>query len=1085
MQRTKYEIRSMKLNITKIALSILTILICCNISAQTSTDVNVRSQLDNMFEDLDKSRIPTGFLLDYAIDLLDIELYNGLELTEQNYVSRTVFDDIVKSIQSAAIRTHSITTNYEQILNEFGSTISNDIVNLKYTLFKYNYITSDALTENKIAYDESTGKVSDVYVDGAWINPYGIRPLFAFSPSAMFCTNPSVTYQFTDTPALRNVGILNVWFDAGDGTGYRAINKTAASIVVNYTTSGDKILKLRVRTTSGEVFESHAKISIFDEIGHGNLSDANTGDTQLREKHDFSNYGVSATVSWYSQQGQDIRKPIIVVEGFDPLELAHLLNNRDLEMGFTAYYKKKDYFTSGMCQSYGYDYIYVDWGNSLADIRTNAMLLIDIINWINDRKAEVGSIEKNIIIGQSMGGLITRCALTTMENNRDDHQVSTFVSHDVPHLGANIPLGLQYLLQQLLCFIHGEQCLVNIERLMSNKDFSDIEEAAYNIVNSTSAKQMMYQYLSPEQSVTTAYHDEWQNQLAEFGFPKGDYGEDIENLSIVNGRVYKYDDYLVDSKHFFTFDGSAKSHIFTNFKYWLLKIFFDKLPISDMLNIEWDEFDTGYSSIGSSNLTVKAEVNPTLKDSSNNGLLSSIDVKFVKKYMWLKSIEKEYDLFTSYCYAPSLDFHYDEYPGSVYSTSEEMEFPYSFTNSSFTNFSGQFAQLFTFIPSASALCIQNENGLLPIDYKRDYYSDPPIPNDETPFDSYYLHKYTSKHISLDNTEEQIISPVDWIITHANMSIDGPRYIVDEAQYSICGYDGTIEWSSSNDLIASIDATGKLTSNGRGLITITAQNYDNGILYRKTKDVVVGFPDVVISKIYNTNIGYKFSAKAIDEKSQELLDKLISEETLLYEWSVIDDNGNISTTITSDNYINFLPSDDEFVTVAVRLIDGNGNKSVTKSLYTNLQAPFLVTYKFVIIDRLGNPYFVLHNNGYEMGLPSHDLNVIFRELILNSTDNIFTLVSQYIKGSKCYLKYNTDLYNMLIEGVKSTTSYMWTFEFFNSVSFVTRLSNMMNHAGEDERVIDTFDLTICNSNREDMQKIPFVIIYNPSFNPSNN
>lgn len=1083
MQRTKCKINSMKLNITKIALSILTILICCNISAQTSTNVNVRSQLDNMFEDLDKSRIPTGFLLDYAIDLLDIEPYNGLELTEQNYVYRPVFDDIVKSIQSAAINTHSITTNYEQILNEFGPTISNDIVNLKYTLFKYNYITSDALTENKISYDESTGKVSDVYVDGTWINPYGIRPLFAFSPSAMFCTNPSVTYQFTDTPALRNVGILNVWFDAGDGTGYRAIDKSSASVVVNYTTSGDKTLKLRVRTTSGEVFESHAKMSICNELNHGNLSEDTTEDYEPSGHYVLNNYGVSAKLTWYSQQGQEIRKPIIVVEGFDPVESA------PLECRFTEHNVN---FTNGMCQSYGYDYIYVDWGNSLADIRTNAMLLIDIINWINDRKADVGSLEKNIIIGQSMGGLITRCALATMENNRDDHQVSTFVSHDVPYLGANVPLGLQYLLQQLLCFIHGEQRLVSIEHLMSNKDFSDVEMAVYNIVNSASAKQMMYQYLSPEQSVTTWYHDEWQNQLAEFGFPKGDYGEDIENLSIVNGRVYKYDDYLVDSKHFFKFDGSAKSHIFTNFKYWLLKMAFYQLPISDMINIEWDDFDTGYSSIGSSNLTVKVEVNPTLKDSSNNGLLSSIVVKFVKKYMWRESNETEYDLFTSYCYAPSLDLHYDEYPGSFFSLSDslsdELQLPYAVTDSSFdipAKFSCQLAQLFTFIPSASALCIQNDEGLSRADYGRDYYSDPPIPNGETPFDSYYLYKSTSRHISLDGIEEQPISPVDWIITHANMSIDGPRYIVDEAQYSICGYDGTIEWSSSNDLIASIDATGKLTSNGRGLITITAQNYDNGILYRKTKDVVVGFPDVVISKIYNTNIGYKFSAKAIDEKSQELLDKLISEETLLYEWSVIDDNGNISTTITSDNYINFLPSDDEFVTVAVRLIDGNGNKSVTKSLYTNLQAPFLVTYKFVIIDRLGNPYFVLHNNGYEMGLPSHDLNVIFRELILNSTDNIFTLVSQYIKGSKCYLKYNTDLYNMLIEGVKSTTSYMWTFEFFNSDSFVTRLSNMMNHAGEDERVIDTFDLTICNSNREDMQKIPFVIIYNPSFSPPNN
>lgn len=252
----------MRTLITKIASSILGLAICCNVSAQSSNSGDVRSQVDYMFEDLDKTKVLTGFLLDYAIDLLDLSLYNGLELTEDNYVTRPTFDDIVKSIQSATIGTHSITTSYKQTLNDFGPLISEDIVNLKYVLFRYNYITSDALTSNKIAYNESTGKVSDVYIDDTWVNPYGIRTLFAFSPSALYHVGLTVPYQFTDTAAFRNYSIRKVLFDAGDGNGYRLIDSTSAGIAVTYASAGEKILKLQVYTTTNEVFESHAKITI-------------------------------------------------------------------------------------------------------------------------------------------------------------------------------------------------------------------------------------------------------------------------------------------------------------------------------------------------------------------------------------------------------------------------------------------------------------------------------------------------------------------------------------------------------------------------------------------------------------------------------------------------------------------------------------------------------------------------------------------------------------------------------------------------------------------------------------------------------
>ena len=54
------------------------------ISAQTTIEDNsvVRSALDNMFETLDKSRVPTGLLQDYAVDLVGLENYNGTILAD-------------------------------------------------------------------------------------------------------------------------------------------------------------------------------------------------------------------------------------------------------------------------------------------------------------------------------------------------------------------------------------------------------------------------------------------------------------------------------------------------------------------------------------------------------------------------------------------------------------------------------------------------------------------------------------------------------------------------------------------------------------------------------------------------------------------------------------------------------------------------------------------------------------------------------------------------------------------------------------------------------------------------------------------
>lgn len=66
-----------------------------------------------------------------------------------------------------------------------------------------------------------------------------------------------------------------------------------------------------------------------------------------------------------------------------------------------------------------------------------------MITWVNNNK--VGD-EPNVLLGQSMGGVVGRYTLAKMEQeNAPDHDVRLFISHDAPLQGANTPIAIQHL----------------------------------------------------------------------------------------------------------------------------------------------------------------------------------------------------------------------------------------------------------------------------------------------------------------------------------------------------------------------------------------------------------------------------------------------------------------------------------------------------------------------------------------------------------------------------------------------------------------------------------------------------------------
>lgn len=1084
----------MKAYIKVLAIFLLNFILSQSTIAQNSSEVfsSVRNHLDSMFEDLDKTKISTGFLEDYAIDLVDLHQYNGSDDPNGICVTRPIFDDIVRSISSASVVLHPIKANCNYILDEFGALISDQTVNLKYALFRYNFIAEDALTSNKIEYDETQNKVYNVYRDGAFVNPYEEAVLFAFSPSAIACTNTAVKYKLNIPQALRNLPVHAAWFDADDGNGYRQINPTNATIMINYPSAGEKILKLKVSTTvngAGRIFTSRALIKICDSIEVNQLN-APIPNPIIDEQ--FSKNGVTATVTGFSSTGGSVRKPIIVVEGFDPWQLRELMtlfddtadsnNNGSLDnyYGFTNYqtfyYTAQTYFLSK-----GYDYIYVDWHDSLADITKNGELLIDIINHINSIKASYGSTESNIVIGQSMGGLITRYALKTMENNEDDHQVSTFVSHDVPHLGANVPMGAQYFIYQLFKFAHERNNLFNtIDTIYDNK-LTTLEDTINSIIHSEAAKQMMYHYVDKNGVATSEHHDQWQTNLNNLGFPQGDKGNPIENIAIVNGRTHGNTDYLINGQHLLKFEAHASTSILSDFLCNLIPRLAGPIyPIVALNSLNIPELIAAFYLPGNSTINAYAEINPTLS-TNNTTPLSIIDINFTKKLLWLFNIQ--FNIFNSYCYNTLNDLYFDEYPGSIYNLSN---LPISLSGSgSDSNILGEYCfdygitNEITFIPVASALAIKGGEQLTKNDYKRDYYTNYPTPLVETPFAAYYLpnQEITEfEHINIDP------SMFDWMLYQINMNIEGPNHIEKEGVYTVSNYNGPITWVTSDESIATIDSYGKLVAHNFGVVKISAYNYEDGKMYYKTKDVAIDYPNFVIDKQFLTNgNGYRFTAIPVNSDNTQLLNDLIETDILQYEWSILDDKGNLLTETTANNFMTFLPTEDEYVTVAVRLVDIYGNKSNTISLHTNLVAPFEINYKYVIIDKNLRVYFVKNNNTYEGGLPSQDFSVTFRYITLNNNDNSNSLISKYLGNGNCQLRCHKEYVTLIFEGLRTNNMLEWRYDFFDHEAFLVPLNVALEDAeGLYIRTITKFDLTIANARGNDLQRIPFAIIYDPLF-----
>lgn len=433
-------------------LAMLSIIVNTIICAQDTLSISVdsintdRSFSENMtlmIEPLDKSQITTGILSDKAFVLSSMDEFNGLvgssniSLSRWKQIYRQLFTGLV--IDTLLPSLDSLKVIADNHIKE--NTIPMIIANIK-----YNNIKLSAIESNLLQYND--GKLYDV--QGREQSPYDEKRFFSIVPFSGQIYQGQLNFKFDKDLIISNTEdtIIKIEVDFDDGLGLVEINLKQESeniVKINYDSLGLKTLSFIVKFSNGEVLiakYSFSINSITSVIPDNSFSV--TGYMPFGGHHGTG----TAYVLYGCGSNNQLRKPIIVSDGFDPNNERHFFDyldyNGNSQMGLYSLLNQNNFIENARLE--GFDFVILDYNGGGDYIQRNAQVLISLINNINSQLIANGSTSELIVVGPSMAGLISKYALRYMEENNLNHNTRMYISFDSPHLGANIPLGDQHWL---------------------------------------------------------------------------------------------------------------------------------------------------------------------------------------------------------------------------------------------------------------------------------------------------------------------------------------------------------------------------------------------------------------------------------------------------------------------------------------------------------------------------------------------------------------------------------------------------------------------------------------------------------------
>lgn len=448
------------------------------LNAQDTGKSLYQQNADSLFQYLDKSVITTNILYDRVVHFADLDTLSGLITNNTNSTISTSAGHFLQAWQEL------YDANYNQsnlMKPEWIDALviqkrDSNLVPIGVLNYKFNVLDSQAVQKNLI-YVGTDSLLHDVV--GRSQAPYFTREIFLASALLEKVRQGAVTFQFSSPMLLQNnpISITSLFIDFGEGQSATLFPAGSATIQIqqpgiktliitaNFNNGTHKIIRavLEVEGINSVSFKSNGTLG---PLGlNGFVAPLPCSTEPMEADLGFQDYITSENekgkidIGYYFANcaSPQLHKPIIILDGFDPGDERKL---KDI-YGLLNYNNDNNNFGEEMRQQ-GYDVIIVNFPNIVegyinpfpgvqipiyrdggADyVERNALAIVKLIQSVNQQLINNYSAEKLIVVGPSMGGLITRYALAYMEKNGMNHNTRLWVSFDSPHWGPTYLLAI-------------------------------------------------------------------------------------------------------------------------------------------------------------------------------------------------------------------------------------------------------------------------------------------------------------------------------------------------------------------------------------------------------------------------------------------------------------------------------------------------------------------------------------------------------------------------------------------------------------------------------------------------------------------
>tara|TARA_B100000795_G_C22798541_1_gene440622 strand:- start:56 stop:3163 length:3108 start_codon:yes stop_codon:yes gene_type:complete len=445
---------------------------------KSNSQTPLQTKVDSMLVDIDQTDFTTGILYDRTVPWASLYNFNeGYNISNKNH-----FEQALLEIHNASNNELFMDHNELQTLTTHDS-IRNiiDVGILNVSFQKLNYNTDNEEDGGLRLEEQRFQKINND--KSAFIENH----VFVLSPLKNNAKGTSIIFNFNEQFLFQNTlnkNIQTLIVDFGNGISHTIIDNgdiVRSQVYITYSSDGNKNIEATATMTDGSIKLTKSFIytgglatspptTNFVESFQGfesayPFTGYELGDSPIKGKLEYRIFFRS------NASTASLNKPIIIIDGFDPgdkRKIQDIDSNEDPDK-HRSIDEMMEYIDDGgtprkLIQGLttkGYDVIivnhpiYTSNGGIEVDggadyIERNALTHVTLYQHINDLLAQNNSDEELVIFGPSMGGQISRYALAYMEANNIEHNTRLWVSVDSPHLGANIPIGLQTIVRQVM-----------------------------------------------------------------------------------------------------------------------------------------------------------------------------------------------------------------------------------------------------------------------------------------------------------------------------------------------------------------------------------------------------------------------------------------------------------------------------------------------------------------------------------------------------------------------------------------------------------------------------------------------------------